>query len=172
MTTETTPKTPLDGLLMCGMCGAPLRYEEPNGAHEARYFCNRAHPAGTQVALQAQGTDQQVISGVMTAMLTGESAGALLSAITEPEGQENDGSDFPADDVGLLDIGLLKENIAVFLADAGRAERTRNFLAGFITRIDLFPDRAVVRYAMPLPSGSHLAGATEQELPLSADGVH
>ena len=167
MTTETTPKTPLDGLLMCGICGAPLRYEEPNGAHEARYFCNRAHPAGTQVALQAQGTDQQVISGVMTALLTGESASALLSAITEPEDQENAGSDFPPED-----IGLLKENIAVFLADAGRAERTRNFLAGFITRIELFPDRAVVRYAMPLPSGSHLAGATEQELPLSTDGVH
>lgn len=167
MTAETTPKTPLDGLLRCGICGAPVRYEEASGAHEARYFCNQEHRTGTQVALQARDTDQLVISGVMTAILTGESTSALLSAIREPQDQENTGSEFTADD-----IGLLKENIAVFLTDAGPAEKTRNFLAGFITRIELFPDRAVVRYAIPLPSGSQLAGATEQEVLLSADGIH
>ena len=164
MTTETTPKTPLDGLLMCGICGAPLLYEEPNGAHEARYFCNQEHRNRRQVALRARDTDHLVISGVLTAILTDESTGALLSAIREPQDQENTGSDFPAEDTGLL-----KEHIAFFLSATGRAEKTRNFLAAFITRIELFPDRAVVGYAMPLPSDSHLAGATDQEVLLTTD---
>ena len=29
MTIDTTPKSPLDGLVSCGACGAPMEYEAP-----------------------------------------------------------------------------------------------------------------------------------------------
>ena len=52
----------------------------------------------------------------------------------------------------------------LFLRAVGGKENARNILATFVTRIRLFPDRAVVHYPEPLPSHSDLAGATEQEI--------
>ena len=50
-----------------------------------------------------------------------------------------------------------------------REFRNRLFLAMLITDVKLFPDRAVVIYALPLPADSHLAGATEQEILLCTE---
>ena len=163
MTTDTTPRTPLDGLISCGSCGAPMRYDEATGDHEALYVCGQEHRNGTEVRLQAHVTDQLVISGVLTAILTEKGAATVQSAIREFEVQEDTDSSFPAED-----ISLLKEDPCLFLRAVGGAEKAGNFLTTFITCIKLFPDRAVVQYAMPLPSGSHLAGASEQEINLTA----
>ena len=70
MTTDTTPKTPLDGLISCGSCGAPMRYDEATEDHEALYVCHQKHRTGTEVRLQAHTTDRLVISGVLSAVLT------------------------------------------------------------------------------------------------------
>ena len=70
MTAETTPKTPLDGLISCGSCGAPMRYDEATEGHGALYVCDREHRTGTEVRLEAHVTDRLVISGVLTAVLT------------------------------------------------------------------------------------------------------
>ena len=163
MTTDTTPKTPLDGLISCGSCGAPMRYDEATGDHEALYVCRQEHRTGTEVRLEAHTTDRLVISNALTAVLTEEGMATVWSAITERDDQGGMRSAFPAED-----ISLLKEDPGFFLEAVGGYDKARSFLATFITRIKLFPDRAVVQYALPLPSHSHLAGATEQEVHLPA----
>ena len=162
MTTETNPRTPLERLISCGSCGAPMRYDEATEDHEALYVCDQEHRTGTEVRLQAHVTDRVVISGVLTAVLTEEGVATVQSATGEIEEEDTDSS-FPAED-----IGLLKEDLSLFLGEVDRAEKVGNFLATFITRIKLFPDRAVVQYAVPLPSESDLAGASEQDIHLPA----
>ena len=159
MSTDTTAKTPLRGLISCGSCGAPMRYDKAAGDHEALCVCDQEHRTGTEVRLQAHVTDRLVITGVLTAILAKKSVATVQSVIREYEEQGNAGSSLPDED-----ISLLIEELAPFLRAAGSTEVTRNFLATFITRIRLFPDRAVVHYPVPLPSHSHLAGATEQEI--------
>ena len=161
MTTGTTPKSPLDGLVSCGLCGTPMKYREPSAVHEAHYACRQGHQ---KVQLIAHTTDRLVISGVLDAILTEKSISTVQSAIREHDEHDGTGSTFPPED-----ISLLKEDPYFFLKAVRGKENARNFLGMFITRINLFPDRAVIRYAFPLPSDSHLAGAREQEVHLSAN---
>ena len=163
MTTETTPRTPLDGLISCGSCGAPMRYDEATGDHEALYICDEEHQAGTEMRLVAHATDRLVVGSVLTSVLTEKSMATVQSAIRQYNEQEDEDDRIPEGDVSSL-----REDISLFLRAAGRAEKTGHFLATFITDVRLFPDRAVVVYAMPLPADSHLAGASEQEINLTA----
>ena len=139
-----------------------MRYDKATGDHEALYVCDQEHRTGTEVRLQAHVTDRLVITGVLNAILAKRSVATVQSVIREYEEQGNAGSNSPDED-----ISLLIEDLSPFLREAGNAEETGNFLTMFIRRIKLFPDRAVVVYAMPLPADSHLAGATEQEILLS-----
>ena len=163
MTTDTTLKTPLDGLISCGSCGAPMRCDEATEDREALYVCRQEHHTGTEVRLEAHTTDRLVISSVLTAILTDESIATVQSSIMERNEQDGMRSTFPAED-----ISLLREDPCLFLEAVGGNEKARSFLATFITRIKLFPDMAVIQYAFPLPSHSQLAGATEQEVHLPA----
>ena len=162
MTADTTPKTPLAGLISCGSCGAPMRYDKATGDHGPLYVCDQEHRTGTEVRLQAHVTDGLVISGVLNAILAKKSVATVQYVIREYEEQGNSGSDLSDED-----ISILIEDLSPFLREAGSAEETRNFLTMLITDVKLFPDRAVVVYAMPLPADSHLVGATEQEVLLS-----
>ena len=163
MTTGTTPKSPLDGLVSCGRCGAPMDYVAPTRDHEAQYACNERHCTDgirrQPVGINADTADRLVITGVLDAVLTERSVSTVQSAIKELDEQQGTGPTFPAED-----ISLLKENADFFIRAVRGAENARNFLAMFITRIELFPDRMVVQYAIPLPADSRLGGATEQEI--------
>ena len=168
MTTGTTPKSPLDGLVSCGRCGAPMDFAAPAWDQEAMYACNEQHSAAGRdpqpLQVLAHTTDRLVISSVLGAVLTEKSISKVRSAIREFDEKEGASTTFAAED-----ISLLKEDPYFFLRAVRGTENARNFLAMFITRIKLLPDRAVIQYAMPLPSDSHLAGATEQEVHLSAN---
>lgn len=160
----TPPKSPLDGLVICGSCGAPIDFEGPAEDREARYACNGNHECRrSPLLVPADSADQLIIGSVLVAVLTDNGISAVKSAITEPDEAENAGRTFPGEDVGLL-----REDPRFFLQAVRTVENARNFLATFITRVKLFPDRAVVHYVMPLPADSHLAGATKQEIPLTA----
>ena len=159
MTTKTTAKTPLHGLTSCGSCGAPMRHVEATGDHEAMYVCYRKHRPRTIVRLDAHVTDRLVIGGVLAAVLSDTVIAAMQSALMELEEQGGGADAFRAED-----LGLVREDPYLFLRAVGGRENARDLLATFVTRIRLFPDRAVVHYPMPLPSHSHLAGATEQEI--------
>ena len=165
MTMGTPPKSPLDGLVICGSCGAPIDFEGPGQDHEARYACNgKPECRWNSLRVPADSTERLIISSVLVAVLTDNGISIVKSTITGLDGEENTVGAFPGGEVGLL-----REDPRFFLQAVRTVENARNFLATFITRVKLFPDRAVVHYAMPLPSDSHLAGATKQEVPLSAN---
>ena len=165
MTTGTPPKSPLDGLVICGSCGAPIDFEGPGQDREARYACNGNHDCRrNSLRVPANRADRLIIGSVLVAVLTDNGISIVKSAITGLDEEENTGGAFPSGDVGLL-----REDPYFFLQAVRTVENARNFLATFITRVKLFPDRAVVHYTMPLPADSHLAGATKQEVPLSAN---
>ena len=57
MTIDPTPKSPLDGLVSCGACGAPMEYEAPTQDHEASYACRSGHTSGGDSRPQSSGTE-------------------------------------------------------------------------------------------------------------------
>lgn len=160
MTTDTTPKSPLDGLVICGGCGAPMDYEGPTQDHEANYVCTNDDHI---VRVEAHATDREVIRSVLQTILT-ERGNSIIESAIRGTGEEGSGSNFPVED-----ISLLKEDPYFFLQAVKGVENARNFLATFINRVKLSPDKAVVQYTFPLPSDSHLAGAKEQEVHLPAN---
>ena len=167
MITGTTPKSPLDGLVSCGLCGAPMEYEEPTQDHEASYACRHSHTSvgdsRPPLRVEAHTTDREIIRSVLEAILTEKSDSIIESAIREMR-EERGSSSFPIEDVSLL-----KEDPYFFLQAVKGVENARNFLSTFINQVKLSPDKAIVQYAFPLPSHSHLAGAKEQEVHLPAN---
>ena len=167
MTTDTTPKSPLDGLVSCGLCGAPMDHEAPTQDHEASYACRNSHTNGGEDAplrVDTHTTDREIIRTVLETILTDQGRSIVASTIRDLGDQASTGLNFP-----LEDISLLKEDPYFFLQAVKGIENARNFLSGFITRVRLFPGRAVVQYQFPLPSGSPMAGAKEQEVHLPAN---
>ena len=167
MTIDTTPQSPLDGLVSCGLCGGQMDYEAPNQDHEASYACNNSHTNGGEdgpLRVETHTTDREIIRTVLEAILTERGNSILASTIRDLGDQDSTGLNFP-----LEDISLLKEDPYFFLQAVKGVENARNFLGAFITRIRLFPGRAVVQYQFSLPSGSPMAGAKEQEVHLPAN---
>ena len=145
-----------------------MEYEAPTQAQEASYACRSVHTSGGDsrppLRVEAHTTDRAVIRSVLEAILTERGNFILKSTIRSPGEQEDTGPQFPSED-----ISLLKEDPYCFLQAVKGMENARNFLATFISSIKLFPERAVVQYAFPLPSESHLASAKEQEVHLPAN---
>ena len=167
MTIDTTPKSPLDGLVSCGLCGGQMDYEAPTQDHEASYACNNSHTNGGEdgpLRVETHTTDREIIRTVLEAIMTERGNSILASTIRDLGEQDSTGLNFP-----LEDISLLKEDPYFFLQAVKGMGNAKNFLAMFITRIKLFPGRAVVQYQFPLPSDSPMAGAKEQEVHLPAN---
>ena len=167
MTIDTTPKSPLDGLISCGLCGAAMDHEAPTQDREASYACRNSHTNGGNngpLRVEAHTTDREIIRTVLETIMTERGTSILASTIRNLGHQNITGLNFP-----LEDISLLKEDPYFFLQAVKGVENARNFMGAFITCIRLFPGRAVVQYQFPLPSGSPLAGAKEQEVHLPAN---
>ena len=158
MIANTAPKSTLDGLAKCGLCGTSMSVEEPTGHQEALYLCARNN---CDNEVQAHATDQLIIASVLEAVLTGMALQTVENYIREMDAQDGVGGTFPIED-----IALLREDPYLFLRAVRGVENARNFLATFIDHISLFPDRALVQYALPLPPDSHFAGAKRQEIRL------
>ena len=60
----------------------------------------------------------------------------------------------------------VRENPERFVLAAGGGPRTRDFLSGFITGIQVHAEKAVICYSIPLPEDSPLAGMRQQEIDL------
>ena len=158
MTANTAPKSALDGLAKCGLCGASMSVGEPAGHKDPLYLCARNN---CHNEVQAPATDHLIIASVLEAVLTGMALQTVENSIREMDAQDGVGSTFPIED-----IALLREDPYLFLRAVRGVENARNFLATFIEHINLFTDRALVQYALPLPPDSPLAGAKEQEIRL------
>ena len=109
MTIDTTPKSPLDGLVSCGACGAPMEYEAPTQDHEASYACRSVHTSGGDsrppLRVEAHTTDRAVIRSVLEAILTERGNFILESTIRNPGEQEDTGPQFPSEDISPAEGG-------------------------------------------------------------------
>ena len=162
MTTGTTPRSPLEGLISCGRCGVPMQFEEQIKGDQPRYACKQYHEE--PFYFPAHTADHTILRDVLAACLTDWAISNLQSAFADLLQQKN-----PDITVSREDFIPLREEPDFFLQSVGTNEKARNFLAMFITQIELHPDRATVHYSIPLPRDSHLPGATEQEVLFSND---
>ena len=96
----TAPKTPLDGLIRCGIQDSDELPRRDRGPRSAVRVLPEA-PAQNQVRLDAHVTDRLVISGVLAAVLSDTVIAAMQSALMELEEQGGGADAFRAEDMGL-----------------------------------------------------------------------
>ena len=155
MATETTPKSPLDGLLVCGACSGTMTLTGgPNPRYACRRKCETPH-------LPVEETDRVLIGEILRVVLTERNTAILLDAVNnEPDSQEGAGHIMTRGDVEDL-----TKRPDLFLRAANGPGDARNLLRRFILEIRAHEDRAVVHYGIPLPADSVLPGKHHQEIP-------
>lgn len=149
---------PLDGLLQCGQCGEKLRLES---GPEARYVCpglaGQAMPCGVP-ALDA---------GELNRLLTGEITRRVITPTMARQFREQWGGEL-SEGPGGPDTDLSEEGVRIVAAGALwlQAREGMAMLGSFVERIEVRAGTATVRYSLPLPPGTPLAGATHQTVSL------
>ena len=140
MTIDTTPKSPLDGLISCGLCGATMDYEAPTQDREASYACRNSHTNGGEdgpLRVETHTTDREIIRTVLEAILTERGNSILASTIRDLGDQDITGLNFP-----LEDISLLKEDPYFFLQAVKGIEKPGTSWAGSSPASDSPPENA------------------------------
>ena len=167
MTTTTPPRTPLDGILTCGVCAEQMGVEQGNQGQEPRYTCQPSPRNGWTECrtprLRVEAADGLIIGEILRSIITEETTAMVLDAATgSPEGDETG-------EHGLTkrEVASLRDRPTEFVSSVGGPARARDFLAGFIDEIQAHPDRATVCYILPLPKGSPLEGKTRQDVALT-----
>ena len=178
MTTETPPKSPLDGLLKCGQCGEPMALDEIDPNRPPYYACKPRPGNGWTSCptpeLKADDFDNLIISRVMDTVLTKKNLLNLV-AITDQLHTEED-SQLSIDD-SLVDETILTRaeireihtNSNRFIRAQGGVKEARETLGMFIAEIRAEPGQVIVHYSIPLPSDSPLRGSRRQEIPLPTE---
>ena len=156
MTTMTARTFPLDDLLTCGNCQGKFTLETDP---QPRYVCGNSCSTG----FRADELNRLVIPEVTAVVVTDATFPTLkarfVHAMTETTDQDQDAQ--PSD----AEIRRLVTDPETFLADDA-VPAAAELLGTFIERVELEPTRAVIQYAMALPSGSSSAGSRRQEIPI------
>ena len=159
MAINATQRFPLDHLLQCGGCGAPMELEEgPDQVYSCTGKPDRTDPCGAP-SLRAADLNRHLLSHVMSVIITDatfrtfreEVGGALAEAGQEPP--EADELRTTATDQD-------------WLLAAEQAPEAGAILGRFIDRIRLHPGAAQIEYRLPLPAGTPLSGAVRQDISL------
>ena len=159
MNAPTSTTFPLDGLLICGQCGEPMRI---NDDLEPRYVCETEC---STPSLRAGGVDMMLIGRVLETVLTPMNTATVLRTANKELAEESGGQLTMTG----RDIEELSKRPDLLVQAAGSASETQYFLSQFIKEIQVHAGRAVVRYSIPLPADSPLAGMVNQEIELPPD---
>ena len=156
----TAPITafPLEGLLICGQCSEQMTLEDDR---EPRYACRH----GCSPWLRAGAGDTMIIGRVLDTVLTPRNTATLLEAANEGLADETGAQHVLTD----RDIGELTNRPDLLIQAAGSVSQTRCLLGRFIKEIQIDAGRAIVRYSIPLPADSPLAGMKDQQIDLAPD---
>ena len=157
MTTATAPTFPIDDLLTCATCGAEMTTRvDP----EPRYVC--PGPCGT--IFKAMGLYPVLLTAITSVVVTEATFPDLKHSFMEGLAESgHDPDDVPDDDV----IRRIANDPNTFLAEKA-VSAAAELLGKFIQRIELDTDQATIRYSLPLPAGSALAGLRIQEVAVPA----
>ena len=154
MTTASIPTFPIDELLTCARCGNEMTTRvDP----EPRYVCQSPCTA----AFRARELYPVLLTAITSVVVTEATFPSLKARFTQglKEAGYDDPDDHPSDDV----IRRLVNDPDTFLLES-TVTATAELLARFVERIELDIDKATIRYALPLPSGSALGGSRLQEV--------
>ena len=167
MTTQTTPKSPLDGLLRCEDCKCPMVFDERNPTRQPVYTCNpRTHngkPHCPAPELKACDLDNFVISQVMDTVLTKENT-ATLEAFTQELTTNN-----PKEENEVITRADVITNPQRFVKALGGVKETREVLGIFIAQITAGSGTLTVHYSVPLPSDSPFSACRRQDIELPTE---
>ena len=156
MATNTTPtqRFPLDNLLQCGQCGAPLHLEDgPDPAYACAGRSDRTEPCGAPF-LRAEDLNRHLLSQVMSVIITDSTFDAFKAAVGGALGEAGHHDPAEADD-------LIKNAATApdWLMTAEQAPEGGEVWGRFIERIRVGPGAAEIQYRLPLPAGTPLGRA-------------
>ena len=156
---RTPPKSALDGLITCGSCGKPMVRDDTQGDQEACYACqSRCHTP----RLHALRAEVLLVRTALGTVLTDENITWLVTEANDPQRY-----DAPrASSVTRQDVKDLGENPERQVLAADSTQESRYFLGKIIAEIQIYTRTAIIRYALPLPGDSPLAGMRRQEIDL------
>ena len=169
MNAGAAPGTPLDGLLTCGNCGEPMTFD--GGGPKPRYGC-RSRPENDPGRcetpdLNADAADDLILNAVLRTVMTQRNTGTVLYSANEPRPEDG-----PQGEIITAEViqGLIRHPSLLIRAVGGLAI-TQQFLRRFISRIEIHPEMAIVRYSLPLPADSPLAGKLCQQIELLPEAL-
>ena len=168
---RTSPKSALEGLITCGNCGKPMLRDCTQHDKEAHYVCqpgpgNRWAQCQTP-RLHARRTEVLLVRTALQTVLTEENISRVLAAANDPQRYEN------ARERSLTrqDVQELGEDPERLVLAADSTRQSRDFLGKVIAEIQVHTRTAVIRYALPLPGDSPLAGMRRQDIDLPAEAL-
>ena len=156
---RTSPKSALDGLITCGSCGKPMLRDDTQGDQEACYACQSRCPTPR---LHARRTEALLVRTALRTVLTEENISRVLAVANDPQRYDT------ARERSLTnqDVQELGENPERLVLAADSTQESRYFLGKIIAEIQIYTRTAIIRYALPLPGDSPLAGMRRQEIDL------
>ena len=159
---RTPPKSALDGLITCGSCGQPMLRDDTQGDQEACYVCQSPCPTPRLRALRAE---VLLVRTALQTVLTEENIRRVLAVANDPQRYD------AARERSLTnqDVQELGENPERLVLAADRTQESRDFLGTIVAEIQVHAEMAVIRYALPLPGDSLLAGMRRQEIDLPGE---
>ena len=156
---QTPTKSALDGLITCGSCRQPMVLDDTREEQEACYACQSRCPTPR---LHARRTEVLLVRTALQTVLTEENISRVLAAANDPQRYEN------ARERSLTrqDVQELGEDPERLVLAADSTRGSRDFLGIIVAEIQVHTRTAVIRYALPLPGDSPLAGMRRQEIDL------
>ena len=156
MAIPTTIETPLQGLLVCSHCGDKMIIRGKIGTRERFYHCPVSQDAEGREhklpMLSVRKIDNMLVTAILEAVLTGENAKKVATALNLRKATEQDSPGAVTE----KDIRSLLKEPEAFVKIIGGAETTRNFLGSFIDRIEADGATAKICYSIPLPQDNKL----------------
>ena len=141
-----------------------MALDDTQGGQEALYACEPG-PGQSRCPtprLHARSAEVLLIGKVLQTVLTDETISRVLAVANDP-GRYDEAREHR---LTRQDLQEVRENPERFVLAAGGASRTRDFLSGFITGIQVHAGKAVICYSIPLPENSPLADTRRQEIDL------
>ena len=161
---RTPPKSALDGLIACGSCGKPMVRDGTQGDQEACYACQSRCPTPRLHALRAE---VLLVRTALRTVLTEENISRVLEVANDP-GRYDEARERSLTRQDVKELGEDPERLVV----AGdRTTESRYFLGIIVAEIQVHTRTAVIRYALPLPGDSPLAGMRRQEVDLPGEAL-
>ena len=158
MTTKAaaTQRFPLDHLMECGQCGAPMQLEDrPAPVYTCPGSPDQAEPCGTP-SLRAADLNRHLLGQVMIMLITDSTFDTFREEVGEALAEA--GQEPP--EAAELRRAAVEPEWLLAEPEAGAV------LSRFIDRIRVEPRAALVEYRLPLPQGTPLAGAVRQDISL------